>query len=247
MSGRVLCVAREQEAMLDCLRRHGRRGMRFLHVDRHCDMRGWVVDRAGRRGGWLHGSGAIDSGNVLAHAVAEGWIERVDWLHEPDAGREDDLGTFLTVEESGRWPWRLMGSSGPAEWRPFELSEWNDPSALNRWSGEGLGLDWDHFAPFPCSERAARRRMQEFLDALPRPWPELVFLCASPGYASAHLGLFDELVRAVHSLQGGKLEREESVWGGPCGAHALGRALTATRNLARAAAVGCKRLALGPG
>ncbi|MBI3892154.1 MAG: hypothetical protein HY303_11565 [Candidatus Wallbacteria bacterium] len=242
MSGGLTVLAREQEAMFEVFRRHGKKGMRLLHVDQHCDMRGWVVDVEGRRARWLRGCARLDSGNVLAHAVREGWVTSVVWLHDPAVGRQADIGTFLTVEEAGRWPWRWKTPGEDGGWSRFELQEVTHVSRSSLEGVDALGLDWDHFAPFWCLEADARSRVEQFLGGISGPFPELIFMCASPGYASAHVGLFEELAGEVARRQGGTVERFDEPWGGVTGSGPSGRCLAAARRFARAGLVGLKRV-----
>ena len=89
----------------------GARALRLAHVDFHCDMRGLLIDRreqraesreqraesrgqrAEGRGHDRRGPGWVDQGNDLTHAVSEGMVESIDWVHDPHGGRRYDLGT----------------------------------------------------------------------------------------------------------------------------------------------------------
>ncbi len=245
MIGPVTVLARDHITLLEVLRERGQKQQSMLHMDQHCDMRGLLVDpgRSGAR--WLYGAGHPDSGNILGHSVTEGWVDRVYWIHGADGGREEDLGTFLLPDEKDRAPFRWFGKDEGKDdegWSnlnldvaPFEDAR--PPERTDVWS-----LDWDYFAPFPSSEPRARRRVAGFLRLVGDSCPDLIFLCSSPGYASAHRQVLQEFLDELVRRQGGTLERRVEPWGGPEGAGLLGRTLTLARYLSQRPLVAAKKL-----
>ena len=87
----MLYVAEHHDEVLALWRRQDLRGIRLCHVDFHDDLRGLVVDRKRKRaypiGTLARGRAPVDPGNFLAHAVLDGRIERIVWVHDVPGGR----------------------------------------------------------------------------------------------------------------------------------------------------------------
>ncbi len=246
----TVVVARDHSALLEAVRRRGRKDLNVVHLDSHCDLRGWVLDRARSRGRWLRAlPPRLDGGNVLGHLAAEGWARRILWWHPPGAGREDDLGTYLEADELPGSGWRAVDGGGDDRWVPLEFTETDGPPDPGSMPPvvDVLSLDWDFFAPYPTPLARAGASVNAFLAWLEsaRPVPDLIFLCSSPDYASAHQPLFEMLAGRLGKLGRTRPWFQDEPWSGPWGASPFGRVMTGSRAFARRCLIGLKRMMAG--
>ncbi|MFA5516561.1 MAG: hypothetical protein WDA20_09770 [Desulfuromonadales bacterium] len=190
----ALIVAEEHSQLYDVWIERGRRNLSVCHVDFHCDMRGLLIDR--RRGRarfvWRNDPfmNRLDSGSFLAHAVMNGMVGNLRWVHDEFGGRKyDDLYCVKYESDFSALPFRF---SGGGKWAPLRFTEqtfadWDGPQP-----GEYLSLDWDALAFAGYDEQRIRRLMAEILD---REFTvEGVFLAHSLEYCHPEKALFDEFV-----------------------------------------------------
>jgi hypothetical protein len=155
-------------------------------VDFHDDLRGLLVDR--RRGrAWAVGALAagrapVDAGNFLAHAVLEGRLREVEWVHDAIGGRAWDLGIvryetdlFALHHRVRRALSREAGAL--LAFGEVLLDDWSGPRP-ERW----LSVDWDCFASVLQDEGGIGGRVDRFLERLGGAAPPHTYVAYSPEY-----------------------------------------------------------------
>ncbi len=193
----MIHVTEHHDALLDLWRRKHSRGVRLTHVDFHDDLRGLVIGR--RRGrAWplpsLAPPAQIDPGNFLAHAVLEGRVDRITWLHDFPGGRAWDAGIVRFESDIAVWPRLLIHrlARGPEVALDFEerlLDSWTDSI-----DGEWLSIDWDCFASILQDEAGIAARCERFLARLGSARPAECFVVYSPEYSRPDLARFKQFV-----------------------------------------------------
>ena len=112
----MIYACEHHDQLLSLWRDQNRRGLRLAHVDFHDDLRGLLIHRRRRRayalGALARGEARVDSGNFLAHAVLEGRVERICWVHDVPGGRAWDLGIVRYESDLLAWPRRLGRAFG---------------------------------------------------------------------------------------------------------------------------------------
>lgn len=192
-----LIVAEEHSQLYELWRARGSSRLALCHVDFHCDMRGLLIDRRrGRaRSVWQSdpSMNRLDSGSFLAHAVMEGIVTSLRWVHDDFGGRRfDDLYCVKYESDFSALPFRLPGCGGwvPLSFAEQTFAEWGGPRP-----GEQLCIDWDGIAYIDYQPRRIRRLMAEVLER--ECQPELVFVARSPDYCHRDPGLFAEFVAGL--------------------------------------------------
>ena len=133
-------VAEEHSQLYDLWLERGARNLSVCHVDFHCDMRGLLIDRrlgqacfVDRRIPYVH---RLDSGSYLAHAVMNGMVADLRWVHDDFGGRSYDYLHCVKYEtDFSALPYRLLGNR---ELRPVNYAEQTFAEA-RRISGHRLG------------------------------------------------------------------------------------------------------------
>jgi hypothetical protein len=202
-----LIVADEHSPLYDLWLSRGVRNLSVCHVDFHCDMRGLLIDRPKGKARYVWQRdpymNRLDSGSFLAHAVMEGFVTRLRWVHDDFGGRRyDDLYCVKYETDLSAQPFLL---SRRREWVRLDFSEhtfadWGGPQP-----GEYLSLDWDGFAFMGYDEDHIRRLTSGFLQYDFQP--ESVFISQSPEYCHADKALFDEFVAALEKKFGTRAVR----------------------------------------
>ena len=95
-----IIIAVNHEQVYPVWSERGIKGAMLTHVDFHCDMRGIMIDR--KRGSAFFTSHRestfIDRGNFLAHAIMNGIINDLKWVHGPRGGRAFDIGPVVIMK-----------------------------------------------------------------------------------------------------------------------------------------------------
>lgn len=187
----------------------GARDLRLCHVDFHCDMRGLLIDRA-RQQATLYDPAeraVVDQGNFLMHAVLDGTVRGVRWVHDPFGGRRYDQGT-VRYESDLRVRLRRGRAAGQADgWVPLDFRE----LALERWTGpeegEHLDLDWDALACRFYSQPLSDRLKRTVLETPFRHRPETVYFIYS--YCSSIIDdrAFEAFLAALADKLDARVER----------------------------------------
>jgi hypothetical protein len=194
----MIYVCEHHDAVLRLWREQDLRGISLVHADFHDDLRGLMIDR--RRGAaWPIGdlarrAASPDAGDFLAHAVLDGRIERIRWIHGPVGGRAWDMGIVRYADDFTAWPRRVFGPSDRDRARALEFRE----SPIDDWDGirpgERLSVDWDCFASVLQDAAGIGDRVRGFLDRLGPTRPEDCYVALSPEYCRPSIDSFKELV-----------------------------------------------------
>lgn len=173
----VIYVAEEHHRLYWHWKQTGARDLRLCHVDFHCDMRGLLIDRPAQRATFFdpRERGWVDQGNFLAHAVSEGTVTGIRWLHDHIGGRQYDHGTVRYESDLRvRLSRRALGPWRPLSFREDSLDGWRGPAP-----GEHLDLDWDALANTLYTPEHAAQLQERFLQAPFDHPPEVVYFIYS--------------------------------------------------------------------
>jgi len=192
-----LIIAEEHSQLYDLWLNRGDRNLAVCHVDFHCDMRGLLIDRrlgqacfVDRRIPYIH---RLDSGSYLSHAVMNGIVTKLRWVHDDFGGRTFDYIHCVKYEtDFSALPYRLLGKKQcmPITYEEQTFADWNGPQP-----GEHLDIDWDGIAFAGYDESHIRRLMAEILE---RDFePESIFMARSPDYCHPNLKLFEEFIAGL--------------------------------------------------
>jgi hypothetical protein len=168
-------------------------GISLTHLDFHCDMRGIMIDRPAGKAFFTseREKQFIDRGNFLAHAIMNGIVSDLRWIHGPRGGRKFDIGPVVSYETDFKAPLhrRFHRQSGGRE-VSFRFSE----KLLTNWQGpqenEYLDLDWDAFASVEYDAKHRDELVGQFFERDFSHIPELTTLIYSPGYSDPDRSLF---------------------------------------------------------
>lgn len=183
----------------------GARGLRLCHVDFHCDMRGLLIDRPGQRAAVHDPSelAVVDQGNFLTHAVNDGVVTGIRWLHAPRGGRRYD---HPTVRYEGDLRVRLRPPRD-LDWQPLAFRE----EDLTAWSGprpgEVLDLDWDALACTLYTPDESRSLQEAFLATPFEVVPEVSTLIFSPCSSYLAPAPFEAFLERLADKLGARVER----------------------------------------
>lgn len=188
-----IIVAENHEQVYPVWEERGIKNCMLTHVDFHCDMRGIMIDRKKREAFFTseRETGFIDRGNFLAHAIMNGMISDLKWVHGPLGGRAFDIGPVVSYETDYLAPLhrkyhrRSSHSSVPLEFKQSLITNWSGPR-----KGEILDIDWDTFASVNYTSKHREELIHQFFDRDFTNIPELTTLVYSPGYSDPDRSLF---------------------------------------------------------
>jgi hypothetical protein len=190
----VIYVCEHHDEVLEHWRRHDTREIALAHVDFHDDLRGLLVDR--RRGvayavGRLaEGAAPPDPGNFLAHAVLDGRLDGVRWIHGSIGGRAWDVGIVRYETDLFALHHRLRHRLRRApefslRFEELQLDEWAGPRR-----GELLSIDWDCLASIQLDAAGIEARVEAFVERLGAVVPDHTYVAYSPEYSHPGLEAF---------------------------------------------------------
>ena len=194
----MIYVCEHHDEVLALWREQDLSDIRLCHVDFHDDLRGLLIDRrrgvAHAVGALARGAAALDPGNFLAHAVLEGRIRGLRWVHDIPGGRAWDAGIVRYESDLLALPQRIRhrlgrGREVPLEFEEILIDNWRGPA-----SGERLSVDWDCFASILHSKDSIRSRVAIFLERLVGHMPADTYLAYSPEYCRPTFPEFRSLV-----------------------------------------------------
>lgn len=142
-----ILVCEEHSQAYDTWLARGQRNLELTHIDFHCDMRGLLLDRHISRAYFIDGTDPEvdipDSGNFLAHAIVNGTVKSLRWIHDEHGGRRYDTGVVKYESDLSALPHRIRhklrrNEDFPVGFDEMTFDEW-DGAML----GEHLSLDWD--------------------------------------------------------------------------------------------------------
>ena len=178
-------------------------GLHLTHIDFHCDMRGLLLDRRRSRAYFIDGTDAnvdiADSGNFIAHAIANGIVTSLRWVHDEHGGRKYDSGTVKYESDLSALPHRirhkLRGNEDfPVNYEEMTFDQWD--GAVD---GDHLDIDWDGIASIDYELSHIRSLMDRFLDCNLSRIPETTYLAYSPGYSHPDRTVFEEFIERLAS------------------------------------------------
>jgi hypothetical protein len=187
----VVHAFEHHDRVLTAWREEDRRGVALVHVDFHDDLRGLLVDRRRR---WAHVISELqplDPGNFLAHAVVEGRLRRVRWIHGQVGGRAWDAGIVRYESDLLAWRHRRRRKE-PGHALDFEeilVEEWDGLAP-----GELLSVDWDCFASSLQDAGGLAARVDAFFQRLGPRVPEETWVAYSPEYVRATMDEYREFL-----------------------------------------------------
>lgn len=209
--------------LLHLWREQGASSLRVAHLDFHCDMRGMLVDRrTGRAYRIRNGFPALDQGNFLAHAVLEGRVDSIRWVHDEPGGRQHDIGTVKFESDVTALPHRIALALRKDEGMPlhYDVVTTADWGGLR--DGEHLDIDWDYFACTEYAPESIPARIDAFLQHTSAATPEATYICYSPEYSHPSRELFAQFVSDLAARFGSiVVEREPAERAAPSNRRAL--------------------------
>jgi hypothetical protein len=191
----VIYVVEEHDQVLSLWRAQQVRSIRVLHLDFHCDMRGLLIDRKAQRAYRIWDiNPAVDQGNFLTHAILEGRVSSIRWVHGQPGGRQYDVGTVKYQSDltalPHRWLLALRGERGaPIHYEVMPYADWTGLVG-----GEHLDIDWDLFACKAYPADTIQDRVEAFLGREFHAVPEQVYVCYSPDFSHPSRSQFQRFV-----------------------------------------------------
>ena len=205
----TLYIAEEHDQVFHYWRRTQAKGLSVAHVDFHCDLRGMLIDRQRQRAFSVSAAERryVDPGNFLGHAVMEGMVSELDWIHAPHGGRRFDDGPVVKYETdlAAKLPRTLQMLRPQPEYdikfKELLLQNWAGPR-----HGQQLDLDWDALASREFTQAESDRLITQFLN-LPFAHPPAVsFLVYSPDYAIEDRAAFQNFGHTLAAKLGAELQ-----------------------------------------
>lgn len=195
-----IIIADNHEQVYPVWSERGIKGAMLTHVDFHCDMRGIMIDR--KRGSAFFTSHRestfIDRGNFLAHAIMNGIINDLKWVHGPRGGRAFDIGPVVSYETD--YLAKLHAYNHKRSGRS-EVGFKFDECLLSDWqgmrNGEILDVDWDTFASVEYDAKHREELIEQFFERDFSHVPELTTLIYSPGYSDPDRSLFHKFAERL--------------------------------------------------
>jgi hypothetical protein len=160
--------------------------MRGLFIDRQCGRARyvWQCDPYMKR---------LDSGSFLAHAVMQGIVTNLRWVHDDFGGRKyDDLYCVKYETDLTALPFLLLNKQ---KWVPLSFKEQTFLDWAGQKPGEWLSIDWDGLAFVDYDKELIGRLTTEFLAH--EFQSGTVFVSHSPGYSFPDEELFEDFITAL--------------------------------------------------
>jgi hypothetical protein len=200
MTKRKIYSVESHEQVLQVWRDQGVRQANVLHLDFHCDLRGLLINRKTQKAFRIWDRHwKLDEGNFLTHAVLEGVVTGIRWVHDEPGGRKDDLKTVKYESDLSalvhRTVLKVRRCPGiPIHFKVMPKTQWREIKA-----GEILDIDWDFFASCEYPKGSIQNRVESFLS---RDWsqiPEQTFVCYSPNYSHSTRTQFRDFINNLAS------------------------------------------------
>ena len=177
-------VLEHHQQVYEIWQRQGWRNLKVAHVDFHCDMRGLLIDR-NRQCVWRIRDVRenLDCGNYLRHAVFDGTVSGIRWVHDTPGGRMFDVNSVKYTTDATAIPHRLLLRIRGQQ--PIPLSY--EQVHLDDWAGvaenEFLDIDWDTFAEESMTRSEIASRVDRFFDRELSPHLVGAAVCYSPNHS----------------------------------------------------------------
>ncbi len=184
------------------------RNLKVTHIDFHCDMRGLMIDRSLNRAFMTSPREAafVDPGNYLGHAIMNGIISDLRWVHGPLGGRLFDTGEVVKYETDFLAPWyvwkhrQAVGQESPIRFKESLFEDWPGPRP-----GEHLDIDWDAFASIEYPPEHTEKLIRHFLAREFSVIPETTFLVFSPGYSQPDRSRYERFANTLAAKFGAEM------------------------------------------
>jgi hypothetical protein len=230
-----LIVADEHVQIYELWRQRGVRDLALCHVDFHCDMRGLLIHR-GRGKAWRIDArdprvSRPDSGNFLAHAILDGIVSSLRWVHDAFGGRRHDTGTVKYESDLTALPHRLLHRLRRGREVPLGFEELDFERFDGVRPGEHLDIDWDGIANIDYDPPRIEALMDRLLGGLEGEPPQTTYLAYSPGYSRPDRSLFDAFSEKLAHQLGARIKRLPPWQGPPCATEPTGLAASLERRL----------------
>lgn len=193
-------VADNHEQVYPIWQKHKIKDAKLTHLDFHCDMRGIMIDRKAGLAFFTseRETTFVDRGNFLAHAIMNGMISDIRWVHGPRGGRAYDVGPVVSYEtDTLAWLHRYNHKRSDREAVLLKFQQ----CLLKDWDGlhkkELLDLDWDAFASVEYDTAHREELIEAFFAKDFKYIPEITTLVYSPGYSDPDRSLFETFTKQL--------------------------------------------------
>lgn len=203
-----LYVIDSHEQALGIWRKQQLTNAKLLHIDFHCDQRGLLVNRKKNLAYpiWTRFQN-VDEGNFLKHAIVDGIINSVRWVHDLPGGRQHDVKTLKYHTDFSAIVHRLLHLLSKTPPTSYRL----ETCLANQWDqvqpDEILDIDWDFFAAKEYAIESIPQRIELFFDRDFTVPPSQIIICHSPEYCHPTDVLFEQFVERIKTQFGADLIR----------------------------------------
>lgn len=196
----VLYAIERHDQLLHLWRMQNTRDLKIVHIDFHCDMRGLLVNRQIQRAYFISSLKRIDEGNFLTHAIIEGRVRGICWIHDTPGGRQFDVGTVKYTTDLTAKPFLWLWTSKKNDGIPvhYKVITWPDWSGIN--AGEFLDIDWDFFASKEYPRSSIESRVESFFNIDFKNKPEMISVCYSERYSHPSRRQFESFILRIASI-----------------------------------------------
>ena len=196
-----LYVIDSHEQALDIWRQQQLTNAKLLHVDFHCDQRGLLVNQKKNLAYpiWTRFP-KVDEGNFLKHAIVDGIIASVRWVHDIPGGRQHDIKTLKFHTDFSAIIHRLIHLFKRSPQTSYRLETCLASQWIQIQPGEILDIDWDFFAAKEYAVDSIPERIEKFFDRDFEVPPQQIIVCHSPEYCHPTDELFEQFVDRIKTL-----------------------------------------------
>lgn len=189
-----IIITEEHDQIYQVMLERGMQDIAVAHIDFHCDMRGLMIDRS-RGVAYMtsrYEDTFVDDGNFLAHAIMNGIVSSVRWVHDLHGGRRYDFVGCVKYESDVL----AVGHDILHRLRRgHEVSIAFEELSFQDWDGirpgEYLDIDWDGIASDEYQPVYIRKLMDDFLNREFPVIPATTFLVFSPDYSYDDRDMFE--------------------------------------------------------
>jgi hypothetical protein len=196
-----IIVCDEHHQVYEIWRARNQKGLAVSHVDFHCDMRGLLINRTRGCAHFVDPNDTalrvVDPGNYLAHAIMEGIVRRVDWIHDVHGGRRYDVGTVKFESDLSIIRQRVLHQRRGDKEVQIAFKELTFDTWDGNLAGHQLDIDWDAIASINYDLPYIRKLMKGFLIRDFPVIPETTFVVYSPGYSNPDRALYEEFIESL--------------------------------------------------